>query len=266
MPRPAELRSDPVLTELVAALDGAYGERLERIVLFGSRARGDAHAESDYDVAVFLQNLTDRRAEVRRLADLASDLIGRTGEVVNALPFEAGAYKRRTPLMHELRRDGIELTRRFAAAASNDNPAAGLAEPGSAYRGEGGAIQPETALFLRKARQCLEHGRAILAIGLGEDAGRDAYLAGFHAAQALIFERSGRVVKTHRGVRIRFEQLVPLEPGSDDEIRRFLGRSYDFKTIADYETGPDAAVPLEEAEAALDLAERLIIWIEGLRG
>jgi predicted nucleotidyltransferase len=33
-----------------------YGERIERVVLFGSRARGDAHEDSDYDVAVFLRD------------------------------------------------------------------------------------------------------------------------------------------------------------------------------------------------------------------
>jgi uncharacterized protein (UPF0332 family)/predicted nucleotidyltransferase len=254
MRQPAEILADPVVIELREALDRMYGDRLERVVLFGSRARGDAHSESDYDVAVFLKELANRRVEACRLADLSSDLIRRTGEVVNALPFPAGAYERRTPLMHELRREGIDLS------------VAGLAEPGTSYRGKDGVMQPETALYLRKARQCLEHGRAILGIGLGEDAGRDAYLAGFHAAQALIFERSGRAVKTHRGVRIQFEQLVPLEPGSDEEMRRLLGRSYDFKTIADYETSPDATVPLDEAGQALDLAERLIGWIEKLLG
>jgi hypothetical protein len=35
-------------------------------------------------------------------------------------------------------------------------------------------------------------------------AGRTAYLAGFHAAQALISERTGRTVKTHRGVNTAF--------------------------------------------------------------
>ena len=39
----------------------------------------------------------------------------------------------------------------------------------------------------------------MLGIGLADAAGRTAYLAGFHAAQALIFERTGRAVKTHRG-------------------------------------------------------------------
>ena len=46
---------DPILKRFRAALDEMYGERAERVVLFGSRARGDAHRDSDYDVAVFLR-------------------------------------------------------------------------------------------------------------------------------------------------------------------------------------------------------------------
>ncbi|HWZ68691.1 MAG TPA: nucleotidyltransferase domain-containing protein [Stellaceae bacterium] len=42
-----------------------YGERLERVVLFGSRARGDAHENYDYDVAVFLHDMADRWQEFR---------------------------------------------------------------------------------------------------------------------------------------------------------------------------------------------------------
>jgi hypothetical protein len=35
--------NDPVLKQFRTALDRTYGDRLERVVLFGSRARGDAH-------------------------------------------------------------------------------------------------------------------------------------------------------------------------------------------------------------------------------
>ncbi|WP_292533698.1 nucleotidyltransferase domain-containing protein [Methylocystis sp.] len=47
--------ADPILTRFRAALARTYGERLERAVVFGSRARGDARQDSDYDIAVFLR-------------------------------------------------------------------------------------------------------------------------------------------------------------------------------------------------------------------
>src|SRR6266849_2491121 len=113
-------------------------------------------------------------------------------------------------------------------------------------------MRPETQAYLAKARQALAHARAILAIDLGEDAGRAAYLTALHAAQALIFERTGRVAKTHRGVHGQFLKLVASEAGIDDGLRRFLSEGYKLKATADYEVGPEAIVPLEEATAAIE--------------
>jgi uncharacterized protein len=101
--------SDPVLARFRTELDRLYGERLERVVLFGSRARGDAHHDSDYDVAIFLEDLTDRWREFDRLAAIETDILAEMGAFVQAVPFRAGAYRHRTPLMHEIRRDGIDL-------------------------------------------------------------------------------------------------------------------------------------------------------------
>jgi predicted nucleotidyltransferase len=100
---------DPVLKHLRAALDEMYGERIERVVLFGSRARGDARDDSDYDVAVFLRDITDRFAEMDRLADLGTDILNKIGEFVHAMPYRAGSYDERTPLMLAVRSEGIDL-------------------------------------------------------------------------------------------------------------------------------------------------------------
>jgi predicted nucleotidyltransferase len=105
----AALTKDPVLVRFRKTLDEIYGDRIERVVLFGSRARGDAHAESDYDVAVFLYDMDDRDAEMGRLADLGTSLIYETAEFVHAMPYRAGAYNERTPLMLGIRKDGIDL-------------------------------------------------------------------------------------------------------------------------------------------------------------
>ncbi len=101
--------TDPVLARFRKALDETYGDRLERVVLYGSRARGDARPDSDYDVAVFLHDMNDLGPELHRLADLSTDIIGETGEFVHAMPYRAGTYNERTPLMREIRLEGVEL-------------------------------------------------------------------------------------------------------------------------------------------------------------
>jgi predicted nucleotidyltransferase len=100
---------DPVLARFRAALDQIYGAQIDRVVLFGSRARGDARPDSDYDVAVFLRELPDRWRELDRLARLRVEFIDDTGAFFDAKPYPATAYRDRTPLMHEIRREGLTL-------------------------------------------------------------------------------------------------------------------------------------------------------------
>jgi uncharacterized protein len=100
---------DPVLVKFRAALNELYGDRIERVVLFGSQARGDAHPDSDYDVAVFLKDLDDRWAELDRLANLRVSFLDETGAFFDAKPYPATAYRERSPLMREIRREGIDL-------------------------------------------------------------------------------------------------------------------------------------------------------------
>ncbi len=119
-------------------------------------------------------------------------------------------------------------------------------------------MKPETAQYLDKARQALKEARATAGIELGEAAARAAYLAVFHAAQAMIFERDAKVPKTHRGVHAQFSRLARNEPTLGTELSRFLSRAYDFKAVADYEIGPDATVPLAEAISATDAAENFV--------
>jgi uncharacterized protein len=100
---------DPILKRFRAALGEIYGDRLERVVLFGSRARGDAREDSDYDIAVFITEVGPFWDEVDRLVDVETDLLYDTGAVINSTPYRAGAYHDRTSLMREIRREGVDL-------------------------------------------------------------------------------------------------------------------------------------------------------------
>jgi predicted nucleotidyltransferase len=106
---PSRPQDDPILTRFRSALRDIFDDRIERLVLFGSRARGEAGANSDYDVAIFLKDFTERRQEVCRMVPVVTNIVEETGAVVHPLPFRAGAWRERTPLMHEIRLDGIDL-------------------------------------------------------------------------------------------------------------------------------------------------------------
>ncbi|HEC35029.1 MAG TPA: nucleotidyltransferase domain-containing protein [Anaerolineae bacterium] len=52
-----------VLAEVVAALKRGLGDRLVAVLLFGSRARGEADEGSDWDLLVIARELPDRTLE-----------------------------------------------------------------------------------------------------------------------------------------------------------------------------------------------------------
>lgn len=104
--------ADRVLEKLASAVRAAYGDRVERIVLFGSRARGDAEPDSDYDVAVFIHgmnSLDDRLIEVGRLWEIERTITNSDGPALEIIPLRARSWSERTPFMSELRHKGIDL-------------------------------------------------------------------------------------------------------------------------------------------------------------
>jgi len=88
-----------------------FGDRLRELRLFGSYARGDADEDSDVDVLVLIDGLTD--LEIGVVATEAAPVILATGAPLAPLPMssERFAELRRTgrPLAIDLDREGIAL-------------------------------------------------------------------------------------------------------------------------------------------------------------
>ena len=122
-------------------------------------------------------------------------------------------------------------------------------------------MKTETTSYLEKARTLLAEADAIFDIHLNEAAGRTAYLAGFHAAQAFIFEHTGKTPKTHAGVHTEFLRLTKEEQRLTPDLRIFLSQSYNLKAIADYETGPGSKAPAELVTATIETGKRFVARI-----
>jgi predicted nucleotidyltransferase len=100
------------LADYKRAVEGALSG-VEKLILFGSRARGQARDDSDYDVAVVVRDLADRRQVRRILSDLAYDHI-LDGFFIRPIPLPPDLLdppgRRPTELAEDIIRDGVEVT------------------------------------------------------------------------------------------------------------------------------------------------------------
>jgi uncharacterized protein (UPF0332 family) len=122
-------------------------------------------------------------------------------------------------------------------------------------------MKPETSNALTAADQAIAHALGILSINIPVQAARLAYYGQFHAAQAYIFERAGKVVKTHKGVRKEFHRLALSDPLLPPSLASQLSSDFRFKEIADYETAKSVTITSQIAQDAIATAERFVATI-----
>lgn len=91
------MATDPVLGEIVRRLVEAF--RPDRIYLFGSRARGDAGADSDYDLLLVLPDLPE---PAYRVAQRAHSLLWDLGVAADILVWSRAAFDARLHLKASL--------------------------------------------------------------------------------------------------------------------------------------------------------------------
>jgi predicted nucleotidyltransferase len=100
------------LETFVARLRQRYGDDLLRVVLFGSKARGNCDDESDLDVLVVLHG-QDYWDCWREITDLTTWLLLETGVNISALVRDQAGYRwwatHHAPIYNSIRRDGVEI-------------------------------------------------------------------------------------------------------------------------------------------------------------
>ncbi len=104
--------SRPVmLQELKRSLETFLGDQLVSVILFGSKARGDYHAESDVDVAVIVRGLT--RKLKGQILDEVAELELEHHVPVSLLIFSEEEFnhlkKRERRIALDIEREGVPL-------------------------------------------------------------------------------------------------------------------------------------------------------------
>jgi uncharacterized protein len=101
-------RLNAVLREFREGLERIYGERLVRLVLFGSQARNDAKPDSDIDVMVVLRGTVRDGEEIERTSFLKADICVKHGVLVSCVYMSDDRFRyEQSPLMVNVRREGI---------------------------------------------------------------------------------------------------------------------------------------------------------------
>jgi len=104
-------------------LQNRCADQIERLILFGSQARGDAAEESDIDVLVVVNWETERLpggfyaapfsdTRWQEIMDIAADTCVDYGVYISPLVISARRFRTWSPLLERVKKEGVELWRK----------------------------------------------------------------------------------------------------------------------------------------------------------
>ncbi|MGD2181972.1 nucleotidyltransferase domain-containing protein [Lusitaniella coriacea] len=99
-----------ILNQLRSHFEQIYGDRLVKMVLFGSQARGDARPDSDIDVLIVLKGEVNLGEEIVKTSQIVATLSLEYDEVISRLFMDEDRFVYRNgPLLRNIRKEGVAL-------------------------------------------------------------------------------------------------------------------------------------------------------------
>ncbi|MGD9155934.1 MAG: nucleotidyltransferase domain-containing protein [Bacillota bacterium] len=103
------IKNDPALKLFEREMHRRFGASLRQVILFGSKARGDDHWDSDYDCLVILDEVDQAVKEI--IDEVAGDLLYEHNAVFSIFPISEHNHKKQkyNPFLINARNEGIPL-------------------------------------------------------------------------------------------------------------------------------------------------------------
>jgi uncharacterized protein (UPF0332 family)/predicted nucleotidyltransferase len=254
-----------VLARFLARLESECGDAIRRVILYGSKARGDADAESDTDLLIVTAN-GDVMPRIEKTEDdfsLEFDA-GISSIIVSERKYHYWQSVKHT-LYVNIRRDGVELWDPVAWA--NEERQVPLDFVEGEFRQMDDATRKTIQYHVDNARYFWEQGLLLKEKFLRGAVSR-AYYAAFHMATAALY--AVNVVRgKHRGVEGAISQFL-VKPGLiESEYHKIFRELMRGRIVSDYggERDPEGRIKQEilsdaGMEQMLKDAERFIARLE----
>jgi predicted nucleotidyltransferase len=102
------VKETKVIDAFLHRLKRQYGSSLEKVILYGSRARGEATNESDYDLLVVLSEVKDFWRTVDEMGNMTHEFLLKKRVWISAIPVDEAEINRRraSPFFMNVKREG----------------------------------------------------------------------------------------------------------------------------------------------------------------
>ena len=105
-----DINIESVLASFTQKVKQAYGTHLEKIILYGSYARGTQNANSDIDIIIILNNIELQPEKVGIIGSLITEMKEQFNVLISMIPVTFQRYSESQRLFYKnVRKEGIVI-------------------------------------------------------------------------------------------------------------------------------------------------------------